>query len=173
MKILAWRFGLFSGAINAVCMFAYWSQMKDKADFSYGMLLGYVCMLVALSLIFVATYLYRKQLGGQGISFGRAFTLGLLIALISSVIYAFAWMFINHYLYPNFWDDYTVAELEKCKSAGLSDELLKVREADLLKLKEIYKNPFLAFLITITEILPIGTFVALLSALIFKRKPSN
>lgn len=153
-------------------MFAYWSQISDNPDFSHSMLMGYAFMLVALSLIFVATYLYRKQLGDQGLSFGRAFTLGLLIALISSVIYALAWMFINHYLYPNFWDDYAAADLAKCKSAGLSDELLKVREAELLKYKEIYKNPILAYLITIAEILPIGTLVALLSALVFKRKPN-
>ncbi len=171
MKQLVWRYGLLSGAVNAVCMFTYWSINSEQADFSFGMLIGFACMFIALSLIFVATYLYRKQLGAQGLSFGRAFTLGLLIALISSVIYAFAWMFINHYLYPNFWDDYTAVQLAKAKSDGISDELLKIKEADLLKYKEIYNNPFLAFLITITEILPIGTLVALLSALIFKRKP--
>lgn len=38
------------------------------------------------------------------------------------------------------------------------------------QLREMYKNPFFVVIITLSEVFPVGLIVALISALILKRK---
>lgn len=48
---------------------------------------------------------------------------------------------------------------------------LAAKTQEMANLKEMYKNPFFVILITYAEVLPIGIIVALISALILKKKP--
>ena len=52
---------------------------------------GYLVMLVALSLIFVGIKRYRDVECGGVVRFGRAFAVGLGIALVATIIYIVGW----------------------------------------------------------------------------------
>src|SRR5688500_10020958 len=90
MKKTVLTFGLLSGLISALLMFVN-VLFIDRIGFDTGVIVGYTAIVMALLLVFFGVRSYRdNQLGGT-ITFGRAFGVGLLITLISCVIYVVVW----------------------------------------------------------------------------------
>lgn len=131
-------------------------------------IVGYAAMVVMFSLIFFGVRNYRnKQLNGF-ITFGKAFKTGALIALVSSTIYVVAWLFYYYLFVPDFVDVYTERVLNTCSPSDL-----EAKTKQMASFKEMYKNPLFVILITYSEILPIALVVALVSALILRKKQKN
>src|SRR5687767_3556809 len=63
----------------------------DLSNHTTSIWFGYLIMLVALSLIFVGVKRYRDVECGGIIRFGRAFAVGLGMALAAAFIYAIGW----------------------------------------------------------------------------------
>ncbi|MBC7904447.1 MAG: DUF4199 domain-containing protein, partial [Gemmatimonadaceae bacterium] len=142
----------------------------DKEYSDTGMILGYLTMIIALSMIFFAIKNYRnKQLGGT-ITFGRAFLVGLYISLIASVIYAAGWELYLKTTGTNFIEQYSKCQIDNLKAKGGSPEAMKAMNENIEMMKNIYKYPILRFGITILEIFPVGLLVSLIAAFILKRK---
>ena len=84
-------YGFAAGLIVAIPMNVMLVAMKGQPPLAWGMVFGYVTMLVALSAVFVAIKRYRdRELGGV-IGFWRALGLGLGISVVAGLIYVFAW----------------------------------------------------------------------------------
>src|ERR1700743_3457946 len=97
MKKTVLTFGLISGLIISVLMGGS-LLLADKIGSGHSMALGYTIMVASFLLIYFGIRSYRDNtLEGQ-ISFGRAFTCGILIALITCVCYVVMW----EILYFNF-----------------------------------------------------------------------
>jgi len=159
-------FGLIIGAILCTNMVIMVNMMYNNADFKGNDIVGYAAMIIMFSLIFFGVRNHRdRQLGGL-ISFGKAFKMGCLIALVGSTMYVLAWLFYYYLFVPDFIDVYTNYVLSTC-----SPDDLQAKTAQMADFKEMYKNPLFVILITYSEVLPIGLVVALVSALILKRKP--
>ena len=171
MKRTVLVFGLFAGLIVATTMGIFMAICyKDPAS-SMGtgsMIIGFLSMIIAFSLIYVGVKNYRdKELGGT-ISFGKAFKMGLLIALVASTIYVITWAVVYTYAMPDFMDIYS-AEMVK-QAAKESAAAAQAKADEMAKYKEMYKNPGLFVLFTYMEILPLGILISLITALILKRK---
>ena len=82
MKKIVVTFGLISGAI-----------------------IGYTTIVLSALMIFFDVKSYRDNVAGGTISFGKAFQVGLFIALVSAVCYVVTWEFIYLKLMPDFWDN--------------------------------------------------------------------
>lgn len=165
MKKTVWVFGLIIGAILCANMIVMVNMMYTNPDFKGNDVAGYAAMVVLFSLIFFGIRNYRsKQLGGY-ISFGKALKTGVLIALVGATMYVVAWLFYYYLFVPDFIDVYTSYVLENC-----AREDLPAKTAEMASFKEMYKNPLFVILITYSEVLPVGLAVALVSALILKRK---
>ncbi len=161
-------FGIISGLVISIFMSISMISMSKNPAADHGvnsMLIGYLSMLIAFSLIFVAVKTYRDKQNGGVISFGKAFKMGLLIALIGSTIYVITWSLVYNLYLPDFMDKYADAMIKKAKP----EELQKVT-AEAQSYKEMYKNPFMFTVMTYMEILPVGLIVALITALLLKRK---
>ena len=91
MKKTILTFGLISGGIMAVLMFATLPFTDSPWLQSHSMVVGYANMVLSFMLVFFGIRSYRENVGGGTITFGRAFAVGILIALISSVCYVIAW----------------------------------------------------------------------------------
>ncbi len=161
-------FGIISGLVISIFMSISMISMSKNPDADHevnSMLIGYLSMLIAFSLIFVAVKTYRDKQNGGVISFGKAFKMGLLIALIGSTIYVITWSLVYNLFLPDFMDKYADAMIKKAKP----EELQKVT-TEVQGYKEMYKNPFMFTFMTYMEILPVGLIVALITALLLKRK---
>lgn len=166
-------FGLISGAIVSTIMAISMITIAEcNPEVSLGntsMIIGYLSMLISFSLIFVAIKNFRDKQNNGIISFGKAFGMGLLIALIASTMYVITWAFVYHFFMPDFMDKYTAHMIEAAKKTATPAEL----EATIKQMgeyKEMYKNPVFFSLMSYAEIFPVGILVSLIAALILKRK---
>ena len=165
-------FGLIAGLVVSVFMGASMIYMNNNSDASHGtssMVVGYLSMLIAFSLIFVAVKNYRDKQNGGVISFGQAFKMGLLISLIASTMYVIMWAFVYNFYMPDFMDKYCAQMIENARATSTPAELQKTID-EMNKNKELYKSPVFFVLFTYAEILPVGLLVALITALILKKK---
>ena len=168
-------FGLVSGLIVSTLMAISMITMYNNPSIGHGggsMVVGYLSMLVAFSLIFVAVKNYRDKQNGGVISFGKAFKIGLLIALIGSTMYVIMWAILYNFYMPDFMERYCAQMIENSKATATPAEIQHLTE-QLNTQQEMYKNPLFFILFTYFEILPVGLLVSLIAALILKRKTAK
>lgn len=165
-------FGSIAGVIAATFMVSSMAYCHAHPGYegSTSMLVGYASMLLAFSLIFVGVKNYRDKYNGGVISFGKAFRLGLGIALIGSSIYVLAWL-IDYYVFiPDFMDKYAAHSIKNIQASGASAAVMKVKIQEVENMKSMYKSPVWIVLFTYLEILPVGLIVSLIAALLLKKK---
>ena len=90
MKKTVLTFGLLSGALSALMM-ASTVPFMHKIGFDKGLIVGYTAMLISFLFVYFGVRSYRDNVAGGQLSFGRGFSVGLLITLISCVCYVVAW----------------------------------------------------------------------------------
>lgn len=165
MKKIVLIFGLVIGTILCANMMVMTNMMYTNAGSKGNDIVGYTALVVLFSLIFFGVRNYRNKQSGGFISFGKAFKTGALIALVGSTMYVIVWLFYYYLFVPDYIDVYTSYVLKNCAKADLP-----AKTAQMASFKEMYKNPVFVVLITYSEVLPIGLAVALVSALMLKRK---
>jgi len=150
-------------------MMIRWAHGIMDPDSDYGELVGYSSMLIALSMVFFGIKSYRDNQNGRKIGFWKGAQIGILISLLASVMYAAGW---EAYLQtnPTFMDQFVEKYIEKLKAKGTPPEQVEEAIKSMASVQEMYKNPFLRFGITVSEILPVGIIVTLISAGILRRK---
>lgn len=169
MKKTVLTFGLISGAILAGCMIATIPFM-DRIGFDYGMVIGYTGMVLAFLFVFFGIKSYRDNVAGGSITFGRAFKVGMLIVVISSVCYVVTWEILYFNFLPDFADKYTSYVIEKERASGASAEQIAQLVEKTNTMKSILENPFLNAAIAFLEPLPVGLVMTLISAAILRRR---
>ena len=161
-------YGLIGGLIISVLM---WLTLgSEQVDFENGELIGYTTMVVALSTIFFGVKAYRdKHLDGR-ITFGKAFLLGLYIALVASTLYVASWMLLSATTGDYFMVQYYEHAKQEMESSNMPAEEMNAKLEEMQQFAELYKNPIVKIGFTYLEILPVGLLVSLLVAAILKRK---
>lgn len=172
MTKYALKYGLISGVAVAVFMFLSLLMMKSETiDFGMGQVVGYAVMLLALSLVFVGTKLYRDKEQDGAISFGKAFKLGLYISVVAALVYAIWWM-IYYAAGPGekMMEQYFEANVQSLQGSDLSEAERTAQLEKMEQARDMYDNFIIRFGFTLMEILPVGILVTLISSLILKRK---
>lgn len=164
-------FGSIAGLILTGMMI--WTSVvcyNNPESFKGNDIVGYASMILVFSLIFVGVKNYRDKYNNGVISFGKAFKTGMYISLIAATMYTLVWV-IEYYLFiPDFFDKYTAHVLWEAREDGATAAELTEKTKEMANFKNLYKNPLLMVVITYSEVLPIGLIVALIAALILKRK---
>lgn len=170
MKRTVLTFGIISGVVIAVLM-GITTIFADRIGFDRAVIVGYTTMLMAFLLVFFGIKSYRDNVGDGVISFGRAFTVGLLIMLITCVFYVVIWEILYFTVLHDFPEKYSNYVLEKARAGGATPEQLAKQGEELKQMKVMLDNPWLsALIIFISEPLPVGLVMTLISALILRRK---
>ena len=162
--------GIIGGLIVSTLMVLATLYFKSTGDFENGMIYGYASMILAFIFIFVGVKTFRDKYNNGIISFGKAFTIGILIALIASTFYVVTWLIEYFYVFTDFAEKYATETLAKAKAAGATEAELAKQTAEMAQFNKMYKNPFFNALITYMEILPVGLIVSLISAFLLKKK---
>jgi hypothetical protein len=169
MKKTVLTFGLISGLIVSVLMGGS-LLLADKIGSGHSMALGYTLMVASFLLIYFGIRSYRdNDLAGQ-ISFGRAFTCGFLITLITTICYVAMWEVLYFNFMPHFMDSYFAAQIHRVQSSGLDPATIATKVAAIQRSAQLYQNPFVNMAYTFIEPLPVGLIITLVSAAILRRK---
>jgi hypothetical protein len=170
MKKTVLTFGLISGAILSGMMLLT-LPFHDAIGFDRGMVVGYTTMVLAFLLVFFGVRSYRDNVAGGSVSFGRAFTVGMLIAGLASLCYVATWevIYFGNFA-PDFTAKYQAYTLDKARAAGASAETLAKKKAELDKFAVMYKNPVINSAMTFLEPLPVALIIALVSAGVLSRR---
>ena len=128
-------------------------------------------MLIAFLLVFFGIKSYRDNIGGGEITFGRAFTVGILITLITCAFYVVSWEILYYTFLHDFPEKYGNYLIEKARASGATPEQIAQQLEEVKQMKALLDNPLLApAVIFISEPLPVGLVMTLISALILRRK---
>ena len=174
MKKIVITYGLIAGAIvSTILAFSINLMTKEEGGHQGGWMwlaVGFASMLLAFIFIFVAIKNYRDNYLGGTISFGKAFMTGLWVALIGSICYTITWVIIYKNFYPDFLEQMNNAQLVQLQKSGKSPAEIATEIKDMEKMAATYKTWPGLIGWTMMEIFPVGLIVALVSALILKRK---
>ena len=163
-------FGSISGVIITSTGIIMATVCNNNPEFESNDVLGYAGLIVAFSFIFFGIKNFRDKHNNGIITFGHAFRMGFLMAVVASTMYVVVWLFYYYVFIPGFFDQYIQHVLYEAKLKGLTEGEIAEKAKEMAELKELYKNPLFVILISYTEVLPIATVIALVSALILKRK---
>ena len=169
MKRIVLTFGLISGGIAAGLMLVT-IPLAYRVSYEYLTVLGYTIFVACFLMVYFGIRSYRDNVAGGAITFGKAFTVGILITLISCAIYIVSWEFIHHQFLPTFMDDYAKYVVEKMRSGGATQAELTQQIQEFELFKRWYRNPFIRYVMTLMEAFPVGLLITLISSLILKRK---
>lgn len=164
-------FGLISGSIISVLMIIFMTINSCTENYELGMVLGYSAMILSFSFVFVGVKNYRDKFNDGMINFGKAFKIGLFIALISSTFYVLTWLVEYYFFMPGFMENYAAHMIKGMQDSGASSAEIAKTVSEMASYQEMYKNPIFVILLTYMEVLPVGLLFTLASALILKKKP--
>ena len=169
MKKIVLTFGLISGAVSALLMFST-VPFVDQIGFDKGVIVGYTAIVLSFLFVFFGIRSYRENVGGGTITFGRAFAVGILISLISSICYVIAWEIIYFNFMPDFLDKYGAHMVEKMRASNASQQAIDATIQQMKDFKRMYGNPLINAAMTFAEPFPIGLIITLISSAILRKK---
>jgi hypothetical protein len=170
MKKIVIIFGLLSGAVSSAMMFLTLPLInKGTVNNHNGEVIGYTAIFLSFLLVFFGIRSYRENSGGT-ITFGRAFSAGILITLISCIFYVASWEIIYFKMMPDFLDQYAARSIAEMHEKGASADAIAAKTKELATMKEMYNKPLINAAITFIEPFPVGLIVTLVSAGILRRR---
>jgi len=155
--------------LSALVTFSF----QDAIGFDRGAIISYTSMLVAFLLIFFGVRSYRENVAEGKLQFGRAFAVGALIALVSSLCYVATREVVYFKLAPDFMAKYEAHILDRARADGASAETITQKKSELDQFALMYQNPAMNAAITFLEPLPVALIVALVSAGVLSRRRKN
>ena len=168
MKKFIFRFGVIAGLIASVLVMTYMLRFPADAKAAPSMLLTYVFMLLALSMVFVGIKQYRDRALGGVINFMPAFLVGLGISAVAGVIYAIAWEITMPLMKFDLIAFYANTTLEQARASGADAQGVAAATAQAAEFTQMYSNPLFRVPITFLEIFPVGILVSLISAAVLR-----
>ncbi len=168
MKSTLLRYGGYA-FITAMLLFFIALYFFGDMDYGTQEVLGYLSMVLSLLFIYPGIKHFRDSENGGSVSFGKAFLVGLLIAVFAGIGFGIIDYLFTTVINPDFLQEYMshqLAEMEKT----LSPEEFETQKALLQQQMEAYgSSGFMAFIMFTTVVL-IGIVISLISALLLQRK---
>ncbi|MEZ4973737.1 MAG: DUF4199 domain-containing protein [Cyclobacteriaceae bacterium] len=172
MKKVVFIFGSIAGLIEVAMFFISMPLMGNGTiSFENGEVIGYSTMIIALSMIFFGVKSFRDNHSEGKITFGKAFQVGIFIALLAGVIYALGWeAYMATGTGPDeFMTQYTDQYVSQMENEGASPAEIDEMKSEMQSMSEMYKNPVIRFGMTLMEILPVGLVITLITAAVVRR----
>lgn len=171
MKRIVLIFGLISGLISSAMMFLTLPFLHNgTVNNQNGYVIGYTSIFLSFLLVFFGIRSYRENAGGGSITFGRGFSVGILITLISCVFYVASWEIIYFKIMPDFADKYAASTIAEKKEKGASAAEIAETQKKMVEMKAMLDNPAINAAMTFIEPFPVGLIMTLVSAGILRKR---
>jgi predicted membrane protein len=141
----------------------------DGLPYSTQEVLGYVSMILALGFVFFGIKQYRDKENDGKVSFKKALLIGVLISLITALVFGILDVFYTEVLNPDFMSEYYNQSVETMKASLPADEF-EAKLTEMESQKELFSNPLFSFALMAMTVFAIGFIISLLSALVLQRK---
>lgn len=162
----ALTYGGMAGAIAISVIF--FTLISGLPNHNHSLWFGYLVMLTALTLIFVGVKRFRDVECGGVIRFGRAFAVGLGMAVVAGVVYVILFEIFVAATGYDFMADYSHSIIEEMRSEGATPAEIASTEREMQGFEDIFANPFKRLPMVFLEIFPVGLLVALVSAALLR-----
>jgi hypothetical protein len=169
MRKIVLTYGIIAGIINAATATVLVTLAGEELLHANSEWIGYLVMIVSLSMIFIGVKQYRDWHLGGIISFGKAFLVGLYIALVAAAIYVISWEIYMQLSDMDFMETYSTAVIEDMRAEGAAPAEISEMQEQMDYFAGIYENPFYRVFITLSEILPVGLIITLISAFLLRK----
>jgi hypothetical protein len=166
MKKTVLTYGLISAVTAAVLLLIHVPFMDGGTK---ALIFGYAGIVLSSLLIFFGVRSYRENVGNGKISFGRGFSVGILIALFSAAGYVATWEVV-YFSNPGIADHVFDKQIQDLKAKGAPQTEIDAAAAQVASFKKLYANPLANAAFTFIEPFPVGVLMTLLSAVILRRK---
>jgi len=173
MKRTVLIFGLISGLISSAMMFLTLPLLdRGVINFDNGEVLGYTSIFLSFLLVFFGIRSYRENHGGT-ITFGRAFSVGILIIQNTCLFYVASWEILYYNFLPDFANKCETHAVQKVRAKGGSEAAVAATKKQYEQFKRIWDNPLLNAAVTMIEPFPVGLVMTLVSAGILRRRKAR
>lgn len=166
MNRLILTYGAIAGTIELALLALSMGVVGDHG--SMGMVLGYLSMLIAMSMVFVGVKRFRDEHQGGVIKFGKALLVGLGIAGIATAFYVLGWELYLWSTDYTFMNQFIASAVEKKQAAGASAADLAAFKAEMQGYVDMYANPITRMAVTAMEIAPVALLMPLISAVLLR-----
>lgn len=168
MTKIVLTFGLLSGAVAAVMMFLT-LPFAERIGFDRAVYVGYTVIVISMLFVYFGVRSYRDNVLGGRMNFGKAFTAGMLITIISSACYVAAWLVMYYGFMPDFANQYADYLVEQARTPGASQADIDAAIKQGEQARQWLANPLINAAVSFTEPLPVGVIVTLISAAVLKK----
>lgn len=169
MTNIIFLFGTFAGLIVIGAMIAVIVASGGQPELqSHSLWLGYLFMIVALSMIFFGVKRYRDRDLGGVIKFLPAFLMGIAITTVAGVIYVLVWEAYMAATNNAYIDAYVTWLIEAERAKGVTPEALNATIKEMEDFKVQYADPLFRLPMTFLEIFPVGLVISLISAALLR-----
>ena len=161
-------YGSIAGLIVAIPMVWMMMTLTPESAPDYGVVYGYLTMIVALSAVFLGIKHYRDRVLGGAIRFGTALLVGLGISAVASLCYVIGWEISLAFSGFDFVGSYSKHIVEAAREKGASPAELQKAMEDAESFVRIYANPLYRMSVTFVEMFPVGVLISLISAALLR-----
>lgn len=173
MKKMVLIYGFLASLIVVgVSSLFLWSSAPDSS-LSHSEWLGYLTMVLGLSVIFVAVKQHRDHNLGGVIGFKSALLVGLLVTLITTVCYVLAWEIFFQQLGQSYLAEFTQQYLLELEQGGASPDELAATRQEMSEFGALYNRFYFRMFITALEILPVGLVISFLCAALLRTRSTG
>ncbi len=144
--------------------------IPDAEDFAVGEIIGYTTIVAALAIaIYLGVKEYRDKMSGGGISFGKAWLVGIAVTELPAVAFAAYNLLYVKVIDPDFTQKYMDYQTELAR-ASMTAEEFQAFEATMGAQSPLLTNIAFQSLVMYVTVLLIGIGLSLLLAIFLRRK---
>ena len=163
MKQIIVRYAVVAAGLLCALGLLNWLLIARPLGYQASEIVGYLSMIVALSMIFFAIRYYRSRISGGTLTFGVGFRIGIWITLITSALF-FVYSWIYFLVYGDDFKAWADAHFKEQYSAEQYQAYLNQIE----QMDPLYSSPAFQGIVMFLTVFFIGLIITLVSASVLK-----
>ena len=172
MKKTTLIFGFSSGG-NMTVMYILICLARNGGSVNISQILMCAAVLLLFIFVFLGIKSYRDSVLDGYITFGKAFKIGILISLVSSLSYTILWVILFNPIFKDFMEQHAAFLIEKLKISGASVVEINAKKEEMLKHAMLYRNPFFRAGIIFIQAFPVEAIMIGIASVVIKKKQSG